>query len=119
MANKGFVSLVALVWFISILAYLAGATTVLNNYLRALENLRKCEIEAAVERAAVGTAKRLWSDIEEHDFCDIIADYDVCWTFKEDIGLIEIDYLEYRKTLLLVYDFAGDCLLELSTKVDK
>lgn len=119
MGNKGFVSLMALFWFITIIAYLAGAITVMNNYLRALENLKKCEVEAAVERVAVGTAKRLWSDIEEHDFCDVINEYDVCWAFKENTGTIEIDYLDYRKTISLVYDFAGDCLVELSTKVDK
>jgi len=117
--SKGFVSMIALIWFSSIVTIILSASQIINNYLLTLENLKTIKNEAKIEIMAVAQAKRLLSDMEEYNYCDYIGNCDVCWYFYDDYTIIEIDYQDYKKTLAFSYDFACDCLLDIGVKVDK
>ncbi len=119
MANRGFISLVALAWFSFCLAFINGALVIMNNYLSALKNLQVAEKELTVEKIAVAQAHRMFSDMSEEDYCDYVGDYEVCWAFGKDRVSIIIDYQDYIKTLRLSYDWDTDSFSELRAEVDK
>ena len=119
MGNKGFVSLVALVWFSTILLFLGSALATMSHYLSAYDNLKFLQGRSLVESQVVGISRRLWSDFEEENYCDFIGETEVCWDFNDLSAKVTIEAEDWQETLEIDYDNDCDCLIAVRRKVDK
>ena len=119
MGNKGFISLLALLWFSAILLFLGNALSTMQSYLVTYDNLRFLKSRSLLESQAVGMTRRLWSDFEEEDYCDFIEESEVCWDFNDLSAKVTIETDDWSETLEIDYDNDCDCLTSVRRKVDK
>ena len=59
MGNKGFVSLLALIWFSAVILFLNSALTTMRQYLITYENLKYLEDRSLIEWQVVGKTRQL------------------------------------------------------------
>ena len=119
MRSRGFVSLLVLVWFCGILAFLGKALNIIDNQLQSLGNLKTIKARSQLEFAAIKEAKQRFLAYDEENYCDFYGEYEVCFRFLADLAVVEIDYLAELKTLYLTYDSGCACFSQSTSKVDK
>jgi hypothetical protein len=119
MKSKGFVSLLGLIWFGAVLAFVLNSSRIMQQYLLIKENIILLQEQSQVETQAILIAKRMFSDMDEENYCDFIGEYEVCYRLFNDEATINIDYPTGQKTITINYEWDCNCLIEIRRKVDK
>lgn len=117
--KTGFISLVTLLWFSALLAFLSSSLLIIKHYTITLANLETLNKESFIELKVISKTRQMWSDFDEENYCEWIGDYEVCWVFHQEKAQVTIDYQESIKTLDIEYNSDCDCIKRITRKVDK
>ncbi len=118
-SDKGFVSIVALMFLALVLAFVGSSLLVINNYLMTIKNINDFNNDSVVETYAIKYAQYLWDEYAEEDYCEFYDEYEICYEFDYLDGKITIENHNGFKTIKLEYDDSYYAIKKISIKYEE